>query len=187
MISQRAKTGFENILHRCLQESLRTEAHPTWQLQPVTEENVIGVQRFIMLTISSYDFRLVVLLHFSCNEASNRYVADSLRQASSELPLTLYNDFLAEVGNTFCGAFKRELGHYVSHLGMSTPNQLDRESLKHVKSWPTDHDMHIHAQAEAGAEFYGSLYVSSFGELDFEFIQQAKNEAIAEVGALELF
>ncbi len=187
MISQRAKNGFEKLLHRCLEESLRTDAHPAWQMQPVTEPEDMKVQRFIMLTVSSYDFRLMVLLHFSCDEVSTKYVADSLRLGSAELTMTRFHDFLAEVGNNYCGTFKRELGQYFPHLGMSTPNQLGRESLKHVKSWPIDHEVHVKAQAEEGAEFYGSLYVSSFGELDFDLVQQSENEAKEEMGALELF
>ncbi|MBI5751107.1 MAG: hypothetical protein HZA59_03030 [Hydrogenophilales bacterium] len=187
MISQRAKTGFENLLHRCLEESLRTEVHPAWQMQPVAEPDDIRVQRFMMLTLSSYDFRLMLLLHFSCEEASMKYVADSLTLGAAELPLSRYCDYIAEIGNNFCGALKRELVQYFPHLGMSTPNQLGRESLKHVKSWPIDHDMHIKAQSEEGAEFYGSLYVSSFGELDFDLVQQPKNEESVEMGTLELF
>ncbi len=187
MISQRAKSGFENLLHRCLEESLRTEAHSVWRMEPVAEPDDINAQRFFMLTVSSYDFRLMVLLHFSSDEASTKYVADSLKLGSTELPLTRYHDYLAEVGNNFCGAFKRELGQYFPHLGMSTPNQLGRESLKHVKSWPIDHDIHIKALSEEGAEFYGSLYVSSFGELDFDLVLQPKSEEAAEMGALELF
>lgn len=187
MISQRAKTGFENLLQGCLEESLRTEEHPTWQMQPAAEPNDTGVLRFILLTVSSYDFRLMVLLHFSCDAASTKYVADRLKLGCAELPLTRYYDFLAEIGNNFCGAFKRELGQYFPHLGMSTPNQLGRESLKHVKSWPIDHEVHIKAHAEEGAEFYGSLYVSSFGELDFDLVRQTKTEETVEMGALELF
>lgn len=187
MISQRAKIGFETLLPRCLEESLRTEAYPAWQMQPVAGPEDIGAQHFIMFTISAYDFRLMVLLHFSCDAASTKYVADYLKLGSTELPQTRYYDFLAELGNNFCGAFKRELSQHYPHLGMSTANQLGRESLKHVKTWPIDYDIHIKAQAEAGAEFYGSLYVSSFGELDFELVQQSKNEAMAEMGALELF
>ena len=187
MISQRAKTGFESLLNRCLEDSLRTEAHPNWKMAPVTEPNEIGMQRFIMLTVSSYDFRLMVLLHFSYDEASTQYVADSLKLGAAELPQTQYYDFLAEVGNNFCGSFKRELGQYFPYLGMSTPNQLGWESLKHVKSWPIDHDIHIKAQTEEGTQFYGSLYVSSFGELDFDLIQQPKSDEVVEMGALELF
>lgn len=187
MISQSAKYGLGNLLNRCLEDSLRTESHPSWQLQTVDEPCDAGVQRFIMLTVSSYDFRLLVLLHFASDDATARYVADSLKLGSAELPISQYHDYLAEVSNNFCGAFKRELGPYFPHLGMSTPNQLGRESLKHVKSWPIDHELHIKAQEADGATFYGSLYVASFGELDFELVQQVQSEDTVEVGALELF
>lgn len=186
MISQRAKNGLEHLLHRSLEESVRTELHTSWQLQLVAEPNETSAQRFIMLTLSSYDFRMLVLLHFSTEEASVKYAADSLKLSVTEFPEARYHDFLAELSNNFCGAFKRELCQYFPHLGMSTPNQLDWESLKHVKSWPVDHEIHIKANDEGGAEFHGSLYVSSFGELDFEMTQQPTEE-IEETGALELF
>ena len=185
MISQRAKAGFENLLHRCLHASLQTEAHQVWQMQAMTDD--ITAQHFIMLTVSSYDFRVMMMLHFSYNEISKKYVADSLKLGIAELLTDQYYDFLAEVGNNFCGSFKRELCQYFPHLGMSTPNLLDCESLKYVKSWPIDHEIHIKALAEDNIEFYGSLYVSSFSDLDFDLIAHPQNAAVMETGALELF
>ena len=185
MISQRAKTGFENLLHQCLHASLQTEVHKVWQMQAVLDD--INTQHFIMLTVSSYDFRMMVMLHFSCNEASKKYIADSLKLDVAELFTDQYYDFLAEIGNNFCGTFKRELCQYFPHLGMSTPNLLACESLKYVKSWPIDHEVHIKALAEDSIEFYGSLYVSSFADLDFDLIPHPPCEAVVETGALELF
>jgi len=187
MISLRAKTGFNQMLPRCLEESLRTEAHSTWQIQSITEPDQFKTQRFVMLTVSSYDFRLLVLLHFSENAASIKYVADRLKLAAADLPMPHYYDYLSEIGNNFCGAIKREMCQFYPHLGMSTPNHLGRASLVHAKSWPVEHESHVKAYTTDGFEFFGSLYVSAFGDLDFDLQMSVKQEESVEMGALELF
>lgn len=186
MISQRAKTGFNQLLTRCLEESLRTESYPAWKIQPVNVTE-IGAKKFIMLTISSYDFRLIVLLHFSPDSASIKYVTNRLKIASGELPISQYQDYLSEVGNILCGAIKRGLFQSFPHLGMSSPNQLDCESLRYIETYAIDYAIHIKAKAEDGTEFYGSLYVSSIGELDFDPAGISTIEDKVEMGALELF
>jgi hypothetical protein len=75
MISEQAKIGFNSLLSRCLEESLRSSAYPSWTLSPLSDAKEIGKRQFIMLTVSSYDFRMMVLLHFSRNEPSLKYVA----------------------------------------------------------------------------------------------------------------
>jgi len=186
MISQRAKKGFEQLLLQSLKESLRTESHPIWHMKTV-DVNEIGAKRFIMLTISSYDFRLIVLLHFSSDTASIKYVTDSLKVVSGELPMSQYHDYLSEIGNILCGAIKRGLFQFFPHLGMSSPNLLSWESLKYIESYSIDHAIHIKAKAEDETGFYSSLYVSSLGELDFDPVAISKVEEKVEMGALELF
>jgi hypothetical protein len=186
MISQRAITGFEKLFPQYLEDALRTGAHPVWHLQKVNA-STITADRFIMLTISSYDFRLIVLLHFSSDAVSLNYVADSLKITPAELSMTQYQDYLSEVGNILCGAIKRGLFELFPHLGMSTPNQLRHESLKFVDSYKIDHAIHIKAKENDGTEFYGSLYVSAIGELDFDPATMNKKDETQEIGALELF
>lgn len=187
MITPRAINGLDRLLASCLENSLKTEGHTNWRLESTAEPGGSDLPNFIMLTVSSYDFQLLVLLHFSCDAASMGYVADAIKVAPAELELSRYHDFLSEVGNTFCGAFKRELGHYFPHLGMSTPNLLSRESLKHLKEWSIDHESHLRAHDGDGVEFYGSLYVSTDGQLDFNFQESRKEEQVVDTGALELF
>jgi hypothetical protein len=186
MISPRAKTGFNKLFPQYLQESLRTGTHSVWHLQPVNADK-IDAKQFIMLTISSYDFRLIIILHFSVDTTSLKYAADSLKISPAELSVTQYQDFLSEVGNILCGAIKRGLFDVFPHLGMSTPNQLRYESLKFIDSYPIDHVIHIKAKSAEGAAFFGSLYVSAVGELDFDPATMDKKIETQEIGALELF
>lgn len=166
---------------------MRNGLYPLWTIEPVASEQDIKAQQFIMLTVSSYDFRMVLALHFSPNEASQRYVAQTLDTATAALENARYYDYLSEVGNTFCGAFKRELGAHFPHLGMSTPNLLMADSRPYMHTWPVDHEVHLRAYAEGATEFFGSLYVSSTGNLDFQINESAPVAETAETGALELF
>ena len=187
MISERAKCGLKTALSRCLEDALRTSAHPSWTMEALSNEQEIGKRQFIMLTVSSYDFRMVVLLHFSRNEASLKYVSETLQLTPETMEQSRFDDYLSEVGNNFCGAYKRELGNYFPYLGMSTPNLLLSDSLPYIKTWPMDYETHLRAHDDDQVEFFGSLYIASSGDLDF--IPQEPSSRVEEVetGALEMF
>lgn len=186
MITARAKIGFEKLFPLCVEESLRSQAHPVWQIQPV-DIKAINTKNFIMLTISSFDFRLIVLLHYASDATSIKYVADNLKISPEDLSISRYQDFLSEVGNILCGAIKRGLFQFFPHLGLSSPNQLVWASLKFIDGFPIDSAIHLKAKSEKGAEFCCSLYVSSAGNLDFDPATITKTEEQVEMGALELF
>ena len=186
MISPRAKIECAKLFPQCLGESLRSEAHPIWRTQPVDGKE-IDAKRFIMLTLSSYDFRMLVVLHFSADTAALNYAADSLKIASGELSLPQFHDYLSEVGNLLCGSIKRHLKSSYPNLGISTPNQLGSESIKYVEICAIDHAIHSMATAEDGTIFYGSLYMSSVGDFDIDPNAISTGEEIVEMGALELF
>jgi len=187
VIPQAAKNALVSMLTRCLEESLRTDAYSTWTLQAVNNPEQIGAQEFTMLTISSYDFRMFVLLHSSCSAPSMRYASDALGMSHEQITPMRYYDFLGELGNRFCGAFKRDLGNCFPHMGMSTPNRMRSESLKHLKNLSFAYDTHVNARAHNEANFCASLYVSFYGKREFRVDDVPKVEAQAEIGALELF
>ena len=187
MISERAKFGCNSLLSRCLGDSLRSSVFPAWTMVPLNNETEISHRQFIMLTISSYDFRMVVLLHFSRSAPLMKYVADMLKLSPEVLEQSRFDDYLAELGNTFCGAFKRALGNFFPYLGMSTPNVLFSESLKYVKTWPVEYETHLRAHDGGQVAFYGSLYVTSSGNLDFHVKELSSRVDDVQTGALEMF
>jgi hypothetical protein len=187
MITPRAIASLDKLLSRCLEESLKTQRWPVWHVESAGDPAESGPANFMMLTLSSYDFQLLVLLHFASNATTTGYVADALKLSAAELSLPQCHDYLAEVANNFCGAFKRDLGDYFPHLGMSTPNLLARENLRYLKDWSIGHATHLKAHSDDGVEFYGSLYVSAYGDMDFSLRDAPKTEQPADCGALELF
>ncbi len=184
---QTAKDSLAKLLADSLEESLKTDSYASWTLQPLTNPEQVAAPEFTMLTISSYDFRIFVLLHSTCSAPSLRYAADALRMPLEQLTTARYYDFLGELGNRFCGAFKRDLGSCFPHMGMSTPNRLRKESLKHLKSLSFSYDTHVSAQANEETTFCASLFVSVYSTREFRLDKLQKVEEPVEAGALELF
>ena len=187
MISERAKFGCNSLLSRCLEDSLRSSAFPAWTIVPLNNDKEISHRQFIMLTISSYDFRMVVLLHFSRSAPLMKYVADMLKLSPDVLEQSRFDDYLSELGNNFCGAFKRKLENFFFHLGMSTANLLFSESLQYVNTWPVDYETHLRAHNGGQVAFCGSLYVTSSGDLDFNVKELSSRVDDVQTGALEMF
>lgn len=186
-VSQSAKDDLSRLLTHCLQSSLVSDGYSNWTLQPLAQAEEYPAQEFMMLTISSYDFRMFVLLHWTISPASLRYAAAALKMQRDQLTTERYYDFLGELGNRFCGAFKRDLGASFPYTGMSTPNRLRRESLKHVKNLSGTYETHINAKAHDDTSFCASLYVSNYSPNDFKLKTVPQAQPQNEVGELELF
>lgn len=187
VLPQVAKDALTKLLSGSLEEILKTETYSTWALQTLTSPDQVVAPEFTMLTISSYDFRIFVLLHSSCSAPSMRYAANALQMPLEQLTTPRYYDFLGELGNRLCGAFKRDLGNCFPHMGMSTPNRMRNESLKHLKNLSLAHDIHISAKASEEAIFCASLYVSMYGTRVFRLDNLPKAKKQIDAGALELF
>lgn len=186
VIPSRAKEGLEKLFLRHLEEALTTSAHPEWSVRRLESHQEIHAGEFIILTVSSYDLRTFVLLHFSKNPATLTYVSRALDIPVAALTDETFYDYLGEVGNRFCGAFKRELGKVLPHLGMSTPNRLDRGSLCHLQRLPCGHDLHVEVRTPDDILVYASLYVSTYGKEEFRLDDVPIEEAV-ETGELEMF
>ncbi len=187
VIPGRAKEGLEKLFLRHLSEALTTSAHTDWTVRHLDSHEEIQAQEFIILTVSSYDLRTFVLLHFSKSPPVMTYVSRALDTPVAALNDDTFYDYLGEVGNRFCGAFKRELGKVLPHLGMSTPNRLGRESLRHLQALPCGHDLHVEVSTSEDIVVYASLYVSTYGNEEFRVDDVPVEEAAVETGELEMF
>ncbi|HMW46940.1 MAG TPA: hypothetical protein PKC70_01475 [Cellvibrionaceae bacterium] len=104
----------------------------------------------IMFTVSSSNFRIVILLHFlpKAELASQHNECLNIDVSSNE---QRYHDYVCELGNNFCGVICRVLGSAGFSTGMSTPNILaNARSILNMQSVGMDFETHIGA-------FSGSL------------------------------
>ena len=186
-ISERAQSGLKSLFLRHLEEALITSEHATWTQQSLSGVNEIRAEEFMILTVSSYDLRTFVLLHFSKTPTFVNYVRHALDAKPECVTDEVFYDYMGEVGNRCCGAFKRELGKVLPHLGMSTPNRLPNASLIHLEDMKCGYSNHVRLTASDEIAIYASLYVSTYGEEEFRLVDVPIEESPAETGALELF
>ncbi len=186
IVTHDAKSGFSSLLSDCLKESFKV-ADTEVKMKKVPSLTDIDEKEFIMLTVSSYTFRIFTILHFTRNDATMDYVSTALKMSRENLEESKYYDYLGEVGNTFCGAFKRELGRYFPHLGMSTPNRLAKGSLSYMHDMDFEYDDHYETRIDGKASFYASMFISAYSELDFRIPVNSRFDEDVNTGALEMF
>ena len=127
MISEQAKEGVEFIFMKAAKSNLALGEDAVVEIQPVTDMTVTEFpeQTVIVLTISSFLFRLLTIFHID----DTQELKDYFTRGSNERSLV---EALSEIGNLCCGAMNRDLLNYFPHLGMSTPYALDSKCMSFI-------------------------------------------------------
>jgi hypothetical protein len=159
----------------------------TWHVEPLLNVEQIQQNEFVLLTVSSFHFRLLVLLHFSAMSTALNYVADALKQTPESLKADGCYDYLAELGNQFCGEVKRIVGLQYPHIGMSTPMRLSNTSLPYVHNLKTCLATHVRAIHDEKDIFVGSIYLCTDDGFEFQVDSKLAKTNQVQTSALELF
>ncbi len=184
MISNSARHAFDQLLRQGLRSALAGPQDSVTDIAAVAGLDDIAESRAVILSLSSYSFRLMMFVHFDPDDATREHFARLHGVTPEEMAGQAFNDVIGECGNMACGALNRELGRVYPHLGMSTPHVLDRHSLTHLHLLQYDHLSHARLTLNGSTRFHGSLAVCAHDTLDFE----APAEEQAEVcGELEMF
>lgn len=184
-LSERAKSGFDELIKRSLRNSLVPEGDSAEVVAVADFPAKMKERRAVVLTISTYAFRAVVVLLFR-QDADTRAHFERLNRAE---PGTwsdqAFQDALAEAGNLCVGAMNRALGEHFEHIGMSTPNTVDREALTYMDVLGKGYRRHFELQGLA-LPFYASLQVVAYENVDFNVSAEALADT-ADSGELEMF
>jgi len=183
MISPQAQEGFDLLLIRSLKASLPAAMEGS-DIGITSEVSELVEQEAVVLTVSSYLFRLMVMIHFKQDAQTMAYMAGMHEVATADSDRQAFHDAIAEYGNLFCGILNRELGNYFPHIGMSTPNFLDGQCMSYIQMLNCSHIQHFAVSIEGAPLFHVSLCVSAYDDIDFAV---AEDEASASTGELELF
>ena len=81
--------------------------------------------RLMVITLSSFTFRLLTIFQVHDNEANRAYFLQAA------VGRTLEEEF-AEVANLCCGALNRQMAAFFPHLAMSIPYMLNEACLDHL-------------------------------------------------------
>lgn len=184
MISERAKKSMNQWVIDGLQSAMSGPHDPVHSVSPMPELDSMRATQVVMLSVASYRFRLMLLVYFSPDSATRAHFARTKQIAPSQLSAQGLEDAICEASNMCCGAFNRALGQVYPHLGMSTPNIVDRRCAKHLNLMGFGHLQHFCLQLDSGLQFYASLCVRAYDTLDFEAQHLASTPA---TGELEFF
>lgn len=183
MISTSAKQGFDSLLQQAMRNSM-VPAGDHCEISVLAHPEDIKGERMVVLTVSSYLFRLMVMFHFTEDDATRAYFS---RLSDTECPETGEGsvvDVIAEYGNLCCGILNRDLGRFFPHIGMSTPNVIDRHCVDYLPMLACDHIQHFAIDSDSGLRLCLTLCVTAYAEIDFCLIEEESEQS---TGELELF
>lgn len=183
MISQRAKDGFDFLLKSAIKASLRASPDAPCDVQVLADIGQIKENRMVILTVSSYLFRVMTLLYFAPDKPTREHFAAINKVDAAEMDEQAFLDVIGECGNICCGTLNRELGRYFPHIGMSTPNVLERNCIEYLKVLDAGYTKHFKVDL-GGLTMHMSLCVCDYADIDFAVDMTQAEES---TGELEMF
>ena len=185
-VSDRAKQGLDHFVAQAVKSSLA----PAGAACPVVQaDDAAGPgsgRELVMLTVSSYMFRVLLFIHFDRSLVMRAHLASMGNVTVETMDNERFDDELMERGNLCCGALNRDLSIFFPHIGMSTPCLLKRSSVDHLGTVKPVLTRRYRAELGAGVEMHFTLAVCAFADLDFPFEPHAAVEEDT-AGELEMF
>lgn len=183
MLSQSAKDGFDLLLTQSLKSSLVPSGGEA-QISVLTDVADIPEKKMVVLTVSSYLFRLMVMFYFNQDSATRDHFSRLNNIAEEDMDEQTFMDAIAESGNLCCGILNRDLGSFFPHIGMSTPNVIDKDCAAYLQKLNCQHVQHFAVDMDQSPRFHVTLCVSAYAEIDFSV---SAEELGSDTGELELF
>jgi hypothetical protein len=184
MISASAREAFEFFAKQAIKGALPASADDRCEVTVIEDVSQVQGKQLVMLTVSSYLFRAMTLLHYTLDDKLKQHLAAISRKPVDELSDSECLDVLGEVGNILCGALNRDLAHHIPYLGMSTPNFLDNHCLDFIDALGASFVRHFEIDLNGSLKLYATLAVSEFADIDF----RADTTVVEENhGELEMF
>jgi len=183
MISKNAQRSFSQILQQGIKASLLASPLDSVDIKPVADPSGFSCTQIVVLSVSSYHFRLLVLIYFTPDALTKTHIAALNKMDVQNMNTQAFTDAIRECGNICCGSLNRELVMEFPHVGMSTPNIIDRQCAQYLGVLGSTYQQHFDISIPQGPHFHASLCVSEFVDLDFD-IQINETQS---GGELEMF
>ncbi len=184
MISANAKDGFDHLLITAMKSTLVASSDDLCEVRVIEDTSEIKEKKVVILTVSSYLFRLMAFVHFTLNEPMKAHLAKITRAEVADMDEQAFYDVISECGNVCCGSLNRELGRFYPHIGMSTPNVLDRNCIDYLPTLDAGYIRHFEVRINDSIVMHASLCVCDYADIDFSV---DKTESTEDTGELEMF
>jgi hypothetical protein len=184
IVSERARSGFDHFVAQAAKNALAL-ADGHCPVLPADDASAIE-RDVVMLTVSSYTFRVLLFIHFESNDATRMHFGALTNKSTDEMAGERFLDAVMERGNLLCGALNRDLSLYFPHIGMSTPCILHRSAVEHIDAVDPAFTRRYRAEVSSDLALHLTVAVCAFADLDFPFERHAavENET---AGELEMF
>lgn len=186
MISKSARQGFETLLVKSLQKSLAVMDGDQVHVTEVSATQGFPETHVVVLTSASYVFRVMVLIYFNTDHATQAHFARRSGTDTEAQSPQAFMDTVCEAANMCCGGFNRELVPFYPHIGLSTPNVLERRCADHIAVLNAGLLTHFAIDVNGSPLFHASLCICDYDTLDFQYTPSAQEDAVSD-GELELF
>lgn len=183
MITVRARESLDRAIEAALRQNLVDWAPEGGELERLDDPRALKLPWLVMISITSYTLRVITFLHHADGPALRSQVARVTSSPVDDITADAVADQIRERANLIGGALNRDLVAHFHHLGMSTPNLLERTCLEHMPSLRPLHEAHFSVRHTAGLTLGFSAYVCSTAPLDLELTDST---ASAAAGELEL-
>lgn len=187
MISNSAKAGFDQLFTVALKGAMVAADGDRCDVTQLDRQASIKASQLVMLTSSSYVFRVFMLIYFQPNAPTREHFARRSHTSPDELSDHVFMDAICETGNLCCGAFNRDLSRVFPHVGLSTPNVLDARCAENLTTLKAGHVQHFQVDVNHATLFHASLCVCEYADLDFSVDWLHTTEDDVSSGELELF
>jgi hypothetical protein len=179
MITPQAQSSFERIFQKAARSRLPQPSDDHCAIVPLARGDISAkpAANVIVLTISSIEFRLLLIFHFEEDQCMRDYFVKDAEQGS-------LREALLETGNLCCGAMNQELLHYFPDLGMSTPYVLSARCLPHLEALRPDYLSSYAITLGESIRLAATICVCANAPIDFVADISAVEESSGE---LELF
>ena len=181
MISHQAKQGIDYIFVKAAKATLVLDKNDECSINTLPDDkgDLFREKEIVVLTISSFLFRVLTIFHISDDPETKKYFLKNTTNKSKT-----FSEVFSEVGNLCSGKMNHELLRYFPHLGMSTPYMLSSRCLPFLNElkpgYISRHDIRINGSAHLQA----TICLCEYAPVDFTV---DKNIVVEETGELEFF
>jgi hypothetical protein len=134
MVSSNAAESIQWLFEKALSENIQGSIDLVHRLQESIgfhSRQAIRKNRLFVISIASYQFKIVTLFEFDHDHPGEPNTRDSDVAQTSFVSSVVRRD-PGEFVNMICGSVNRALGEHFPSIGMSTPFQVDASCSDHI-------------------------------------------------------
>jgi hypothetical protein len=151
----------------------------------VDEEH--GQHQVVVLNISSYAFRIVILFEFNEDAETTAHLAKISRRESKSMQRQDMLDAYSEFVNLICGKVNRDLGKAIFHSGLSTPFFLESTCAQYLSILKPSHTHILDAVVNHNVHFCLTVCICTADDISIDFQIDPTAQVETTTGEMELF